>query len=117
MDGETQPGVKMPMPVDVPETDATPRTLHGPSALPPPKRVLVVAEHELMYDGVSTMLARVRFRLYRWLLGRSAARDFASHRVRPLEVPGDDHVDVECRARFAADRACQRPADEIPDTA
>ncbi len=41
------------------------------------------------------MLAHLRFRLYRWLLGASTAKGFRSHQVWPLEVPTDDHLDVE----------------------
>lgn len=41
------------------------------------------------------MLARLRFRLYRWLVGKSTAKGFDDHEVWPLELPSDDHLDVE----------------------
>ena len=41
------------------------------------------------------MIAGLRFRLYRRLLAWSTARDFDKHEVWPLEIPADDHVDVE----------------------
>jgi hypothetical protein len=41
------------------------------------------------------MLAGLRFRLYRWLLGSVTARGFRRQRVLPLELPAADHVEVE----------------------
>jgi hypothetical protein len=63
------------------------------------------------------MIARARFRLYRWLLERSAAKDFQTHRVWPLEIPGDDHVDVEplCEELPQLHRARNYPPTEHAD--
>ena len=44
------------------------------------------------------MLAHVRFRLYRWLLGTFTAKGFKGHKVWPLELPSDDHLDAEALA-------------------
>jgi hypothetical protein len=41
------------------------------------------------------MLAHLRFRLYRWLLGTFTAKGFKRHKVWPLELPSDDHLDAE----------------------
>jgi Lipoxygenase len=41
------------------------------------------------------MLAGLRFRLYRWLLGSVTARGFRRQRVLPLELPAADHIEVE----------------------
>lgn len=41
------------------------------------------------------MLARLRYRCYRWILGRVAAKGFSDQQVLPIEIPGADHIDVE----------------------
>jgi hypothetical protein len=41
------------------------------------------------------VLAHLRFRLYRWLIGTFTAKGFTSHEVWPLEVPSDDHLDAK----------------------
>ena len=41
------------------------------------------------------MLAHLRFRLYRWLIGTVTAKGFASQTVWPLELPSDDHLDAK----------------------
>ena len=47
------------------------------------------------HDGEDTMIARFRFRLYRWLLGVVTARDFKGHEVWPLEIPSEDTIRVK----------------------
>ena len=39
-------------------------------------------------------LAHLRFRLYRWLIGTFTAKGFTGHKVWPLELPSDDHLDT-----------------------
>jgi hypothetical protein len=41
------------------------------------------------------MLAHLRFRLYRWLLGTFTAKGFKGQKVWLLELPSDDHLDAE----------------------
>ena len=41
------------------------------------------------------MSSRLRFDLYRWLVGRVTERGFKDQQVLPIEVPGNDHIEVE----------------------
>ena len=42
-----------------------------------------------------TVLAALRFKLYRWLLGAVTAKGFKDQKVLPLEIPRADHIEVE----------------------
>jgi hypothetical protein len=41
------------------------------------------------------MLTRLRYKIYRWILGRVTAKGFKDQQVLPIEVPAADHIDVE----------------------